>query len=88
MYGEHFDIPAPEELVLLSWFRGGEVFRIGCCFRRGAGRVFYFRPGHETYPTYHQPQIQRVIENAVRWAAPKDPVTPRRGRSEALEQLA
>ena len=55
MYGEHFDIPAPDELVFVSWFPGGEVFRSGCCFRRGAGRIFYFRPGHETYPTYHQP---------------------------------
>ena len=87
MYGEHFDIPPPEELVLISWFQGGEVFRSGCCFYRGAGRVFYFRPGHETYPTYHQSQIQRVIENAVRWAAPTEPLTPRRGRSEALEPI-
>ena len=70
MYGEHFDIPPPDELVFLSWFQGGEVFRSGCCFRRGAGRIFYFRPGHETYPTYHQPLIQQVIANAVRWAAP------------------
>jgi trehalose utilization protein len=87
MYGEHFDIPPPDELVLISWFEGGEVFRSGCCFRRGAGRIFYFRPGHETYPTYHHPAIQRVIANAVRWAAPREPLTPRRGRSEALEQI-
>ena len=52
MYGEHFDIPAPDELVLVSWFQGGEVFRSGCCYQRGRGRIFYFRPGHETYPTY------------------------------------
>jgi trehalose utilization protein len=70
MYGERFDIPAPDELVLVSWFAGGEVFRSGCCYRRGAGRIFYFRPGHETYPTYHQPEVLRVITNAVRWAAP------------------
>jgi trehalose utilization protein len=87
MYGEHFDIPPPGELVLISWFQGGEVFRSGCCFRRGAGRIFYFRPGHETYPTYHRPEIQRVIENAVRWAAPREPTASRRGRSEALEQI-
>ena len=87
MYGEHFDIPRPDELVLISWFQGGEVFRCGCCFRRGAGRIFYFRPGHETYPTYHQPQIQRVIANAVRWAAPREPTRPRRGRAEPLEQI-
>jgi trehalose utilization protein len=70
MYGEPFDVPAPDELVLLSWFEGGEVFRSGCCYTRGRGRVFYFRPGHETYPTYHDPLIQRVVANAVRWAAP------------------
>ncbi len=87
MYGEHFDIPPPEELVFVSWFQGGEVFRSGCCFRRGAGRIFYFRPGHETYPTYHEPAIQRVIANAVGWAAPVATAAPRRGRSEALEPI-
>ncbi len=71
MYGERFDVPAPDELVFLSWFTGGEVFRSGCCYRRGAGRIFYFRPGHETYPTYYQPEVLRVITNAVRWAAPE-----------------
>lgn len=70
MYGEHFDVPPPETLVLLSWFSGGEVFRSGCCYTRGAGKIFYFRPGHETLPTYHHPDVQRVIANAVRWAAP------------------
>jgi len=70
MYGEWFDIPTPDELVFISWFKGGEVFRSGCCWRRGAGNVFYFRPGHETNPTYHIPQVQKVISNAVKWAAP------------------
>jgi len=70
MYGERFDIPAPDTLVLVSWFEGGEVFRSGCCFYRGRGRIFYFRPGHETYPIYHQPEVLRVITNAVYWAAP------------------
>ncbi len=71
MYGEHFDIPEPDELILLSWFAGGEVFRSGCTFRRGQGKIFYFRPGHETYPIYHHPQVRRIIANAVRWARPK-----------------
>jgi trehalose utilization protein len=70
MYGERFDIPAPDTLVLLSWFQGGEVFRSGCCYHRGNGKIFYFRPGHETFPIFHQPEVLRVIDNAVRWAAP------------------
>ena len=70
MYGERFDIPAPDELVFISWFPGGEVFRSGCCFVRGRGRIFYFRPGHETYPIFKDANVQRVVANAVRWAAP------------------
>ncbi|MEZ4657527.1 MAG: ThuA domain-containing protein [Caldilineaceae bacterium] len=70
MYGEHFDIPTPDELVFISWFKGGEVFRSGCCFFRGKGKIFYFRPGHETHPIYYQAEVQQVIANAARWAAP------------------
>jgi trehalose utilization protein len=69
MYGEHFDIPEPDELVFISWFEGGEVFRSGATWVRGHGKVVYFRPGHETYPIYHDQQVLKVIENAVRWAA-------------------
>jgi trehalose utilization protein len=87
MYGEPFDIPAPDELVLVSWFQGGEVFRSGCCFRRGSGRIFYFRPGDEIFPTYHEPLIQRLIINAVRWAAPVQAASPQRGRAQPLERL-
>jgi len=71
MYGEPFTIPEPDELVFISWFEGGDVMRSGCCWTRGAGRVFYFSPGHETYPIYHQPEIQRVIRNAVHWVRPR-----------------
>lgn len=71
MYGERFDIPTPDELIFISWFEGGEVFRSGCCWRRGHGRVFYFRPGHETFPIYHNPEIKKVLANAARWAAPR-----------------
>lgn len=70
MYGEYFDIPQPDELIFISSFTGGEVFRSGCCWTRGQGRIFYFSPGHETYPVYYQPEIRTVIGNAVRWAAP------------------
>ena len=70
MYGEHFDIPEPDETILISSFEGGEVFRSGVTYRRGAGKIFYFRPGHETYPIFHQKEILQVIANAVRWAAP------------------
>jgi trehalose utilization protein len=68
MYGEPFGIPAPDELVFISSFAGGEVFRGGCCFKRGAGRIFYFSPGDQDYPVYHHPDIRRVIANAVLWA--------------------
>jgi trehalose utilization protein len=69
MYGEPFDVPAPDELLMISWFQGGEVFRSACTWRRGNGRVFYFRPGHETYPTYKQAEVLRVIANGCRWSA-------------------
>ena len=88
MYGERFDIPAPDTLVFVSWFQGGEVFRSGCCYHRGAGKIFYFRPGHETYPIYYQPEIQRVLINAVRWAAPAGGPTVTFGhRPEPLEAV-
>jgi trehalose utilization protein len=70
MYGEYFDIPEPETTFLISSFGGGEVFRSGCTWQRGAGRVAYFRPGHETFPTYHDKNVLKVIENAIRWSAP------------------
>ena len=72
MYGELFDIPEPDELVFISWFEGGEVFRSGCCWRRGKGQIFYFRPGHETFPIYYNPEIQRVIANAVQYVARRE----------------
>jgi trehalose utilization protein len=68
MYGEPFGVPEPLETVFVSWFAGGEVFRSGLTYRRGAGNIFYFRAGHETYPTYHDANVQRVISNAVKWA--------------------
>ena len=70
MYGEHFDIPEPDETILISSFAGGEVFRSGCTWRRGAGKVFYFRPGHETYPIFHDRNVLKIIANACRWGAP------------------
>ena len=69
-YGEPFSIPEPDELVFIGSYEGGEVFRSGCCWQRGNGRVFYFQPGHETYPIYHQPEIIKVIKNAIHWAKP------------------
>ena len=70
MYGEPFDIPEPETLVFVSWFPGGEVFRSGCCYSRGLGKIFYFRPGDEIYPIYHQSEVLQVIRNSILWAAP------------------
>lgn len=90
MYGERFDIPAPDTLVFISWYDGGEVFRSGCCYYRGRGKVFYFAPGHETYPIYYQKEVQQVITNAVRWAQPTlslaQPLTG--GSVASLEQLS
>jgi trehalose utilization protein len=87
MYGEHFDIPEPDRLVLVSWFQGGEVFRSGCCYTRGRGRIFYFRPGHETYPTYFVPEVRRVIANAARWAAGPMGDQPTFGNRKPLEPI-
>lgn len=72
MYGEYFDIPAPDELVFVSWFAGGEIMRSGCVWKRGRGKIFYFRPGHETYPVYYQEEVLRVIENACRYVQRTD----------------
>ncbi len=70
MYGEFFDIPQPDDLIFIIWYQGGEVFRSGCAWHRGKGKIFYFSPGHETFPIYYQAEVQKVITNAVRWAAP------------------
>ncbi len=70
MYGETFDIPEPMETVFMGWFNGGEVFRSGCTFVRGNGRIFYFQPGHETNTSFQNPHVQQIIKNAVRWACP------------------
>lgn len=79
MYGERFDIPAPDNLVMISWFTGGEVFRSGCCYHRGNGKVFYFRPGHESYPTYFDKNVRLVIGNGVKWADNSGLVRPTYG---------
>lgn len=87
MYGEHFDIPAPDELIFINWYQGGEVFRGGCTYKRGNGKIFYFQPGHETYPSYYNPKVQRVIKNAVKWATPTDSTYPTYGHHQPLEKL-
>lgn len=71
MYGERFDVPEPDELLMISWFQGGEVFRSLCTWRRGHGRVVYFRPGHEAYPTYRDANVRRILANAARYAVPR-----------------
>lgn len=70
MYGEPFDIAKPDDIIFLGWFRGGEVFRSGCTWTRGHGKIFYFQPGHEKNTAYHNKNIQRIIKNAVKWACP------------------
>lgn len=90
MYGEHFDIPPPDELFAISWFEGGEVFRSGCTWRRGKGKVVYFSPGHETFPIYQNANVQRIIANSVRWAAPSGGLYVGKGRNipRALSPIA
>ncbi len=70
MYGEAFDIPTPDEIIFLGWFNGGEVFRSGCTFTRGHGKIFYFQPGHESNPSFRNENVQKIIRNAVKWACP------------------
>ena len=70
MYGESFDIPNPEEIIFMGWFDGGEVFRSGCTWTRGHGKIFYFQPGHETNKSFQNANVQRIIKNAVKWACP------------------
>ncbi len=88
MYGEFFDIPAPDELIFISTFTGGEAFRSGATFRRGYGKVFYFSPGDQDYPIYHHPDVQRVIANGVTWAAPATRRTPQLARYRAGDFFA
>lgn len=84
-YGERFEIPKPDALVFVSWFSGGEVFRSGVCYNRGNGKIFYFRPGHESFPTYYNEHVQRVIKNAVKWAAPTNFPKMQTGWTASLE---
>jgi len=86
-YGERFEIPTPDELVFISWFSGGEVFRSGCCYKRGLGKIFYFRPGHEEYPTFYRDDITLILKNAIVWAHPLDITRPTLGHYEALEKV-
>lgn len=86
-YGERFEIPAPDELIFVSWFSGGEIFRSGCCYNRGLGKIFYFRPGHEEYPSYYRDDVTRIIANAIEWAAPNGITKPTLGHTEPLEDV-
>jgi trehalose utilization protein len=90
MYGEFFDVPQPDELFTISWFEGGEVFRSGCVWRRGKGRVVYFSSGHETFPIYHDANVQRILANAVMYAAPRGSTYHGEGRNipEPLSPIA
>lgn len=88
MYGEPFDVPTPDSVVFTSWFEGGEVFRSGCCWRRGRGRIFFFRPGHETHPIYYDDDVQQVLANAARWATPAgERETPSLQNADPREQI-
>ena len=85
-YCEHFNIPTPDELVFISWFSGGAVLRSGCCYHYGTGKVFYFQPGHEAYPTYFDKNIRQVLRNAAAWAAPNGSHMPVYGKFDPMEK--
>lgn len=88
MYGEYFDIPTPDETVFISWFEGGEVFRSGVTFKRGNGKIFYFRPGHESYPTYYNTNVQQVIKNGIVWAYSSGTPKHEYGNAIPLEKIS
>ena len=69
-YGEPFTIPNPDKVLLIGNYSGGEVFRSGVLYERVNGKIFYFQPGHETFPTFKVPEVQTIIKNAVRFVAP------------------
>ncbi len=71
MYNEPFHIPQPDAVVFEEHWAPGEWFRSGCLWQVGQGKVFYFRPGHETYSVYKNPTVLKIIDNAVRFVAPK-----------------
>ncbi|HOZ47082.1 MAG TPA: ThuA domain-containing protein [Candidatus Hydrogenedentes bacterium] len=87
MYGEYFGIPQPDQQVFISWFEGGEVFRSGCCWHRERGKVFYFRPGHETLPIYYHETVLKVIYNGIRWAAPSGVKMITQGHWQPIEKV-
>ena len=69
MYNEPFHVPEPDLVIFEERWEPGEWFRSGSLWKLGAGEVFYFRPGHETYPVYKQPVALKIVENAVRYLA-------------------
>lgn len=71
MYGEPFFIPTPDQLVFASWYADGNIFRSGCCYFRGLGKIFYFQPGHEACKSFENKYVRRILQNAVHWAAPE-----------------
>jgi trehalose utilization protein len=87
MYGERFDIPQDGKIIFISWFEGGEVFRSGVTFERGHGKIFYFQPGHETYPIFYNEKIIRIISNAVRWGKPLIFAEHEAPQAEPLEKI-
>ena len=87
MYGERFDIPTPDKLLFISWFEGGEVFRSGCLWQRGHGQVFYFRPGHETFPIYYDANVLKVLGNAVRFLGTGVTIADKAPRVDPIETI-
>ena len=70
MYGEPFYIPKPDDLLFTTWFADGNIFRGGCTYTRGLGKIFYFHPGHETCRSFYNEHVRKIIVNGIRWCAP------------------
>ena len=73
MYDEPFHVPAPDAVVFEERWDKGEWFRSGSLWKVGKGGVFYYRPGHETFPVFKQVENLRVVENATRYLAAQLP---------------
>lgn len=74
-YSDPYAVPTPDAVPLtaIQVRNDGtkEEAKMGFCWTVGKARMFYLQMGHETNPIYFDPEIRKVMANAVLWAAPK-----------------